>query len=65
MLACGGAELPELRRQTSEFAAAWKGAGLSGRLAVLPAHNHFTILEELAAPEGALTEMLMELIRAA
>jgi acetyl esterase/lipase len=61
MLACGGAELPELRRQTGEFAAARARAGLSGRLAVLPAHNHFTILEELAAPEGALTEMVMEL----
>ena len=63
MLAYGTAELPELQRQSREFASARASAGLPGRLAALEGHNHFTILEELAAPEGALTALLLELIK--
>jgi len=60
-IAYGTAELPELQRQSREYAAARAGAGLPGRIAALPAHNHFSILEELANPEGALTALLLEL----
>ena len=63
-LACGGAELPELQRQSEEFAAARARAGLSGRLVRLAGHNHFTILEELARPDGALTTLVRELTAA-
>ena len=63
LLACGGGELPELRRQSAVFADA--RAGLPGRLAELPAHNHFTILEELASPDGALTTLVRELVAGA
>ena len=59
----GSSELPELRRQSEEFAAARSRAGLPGRLVPLAGHNHFTVLEELARPEGALTSLLRELIR--
>lgn len=62
-LAYGGAELPELRRQSEEYAAARAGAGLPGTLTCLPGHNHFTLLEELARPEGALTQQVSELVR--
>ena len=62
MLACGGAELPELRRQSAEFAAARLRAGLPGRLVELPGRNHFTILEDLASPTGALSDLLRELV---
>ena len=58
----GTGELSELQRQSSEFAAARTGAGLPGRLAPLAGHNHFTILEELARPEGALTALVRELV---
>lgn len=57
----GGDELPELRRQSEEFAAARARIGLPGRLAPLAGHNHFTILEELARPGGALTTLVREL----
>jgi acetyl esterase/lipase len=62
MLTCGGAELPELRRQSAEFAAARQRAGLPGRFVELASHNHFTILEELASPTGALTAVLQDLV---
>jgi acetyl esterase/lipase len=53
-LAWGGAELPELQRQSADFAAL--GRGKPGAIATLPlpGHDHFSILEELASGEGAL-----------
>ena len=60
-VAYGGGELPELQRQSREFAMARARAGLPVRLAPLPGHNHFTILEELARPDGALTTLVREL----
>ena len=64
MLACGNDELPELQRQSEVFAAARQRAGLPGRLLKLDGHNHFSILEELASPDGALTTLLRELVAA-
>jgi arylformamidase len=64
IVACGGGELPELQRQSETFAAARKNAGLPGRLLRLAGHNHFTILEELASPAGALTTLVRELVAA-
>ena len=63
MLACGGAELPELQRQSRDYAAARAQAGLPGRLTMLDGLNHFTILEELASPDGVLTNLVRELTR--
>ena len=62
VLAYGSDELPELQRQSETFAAARARAGLPGRLERLAGHNHFTILEELANPEGALTTLVRELV---
>lgn len=61
MLVCGTGELAELQRQSETFAQARARAGLPGRLVPLPQHNHFTILEELAQPDGALTALVREL----
>jgi hypothetical protein len=61
VVAFGGDELPELRRQSEAFAAARARVGLPGRLARIPGHNHFTILDELANPDGALTALVREL----
>jgi arylformamidase len=57
VVAYGKAELPELQRQSEEYArhAKAKVLGLSG-------HDHFTILEELASPQGALTRELLALL---
>jgi len=58
----GGAELPELRRQSQEYFEALKARGLAATLSLLPGQNHFSILEELARPDGALTQGLLDLI---
>ena len=62
-IAYGTEELPELQRQSREFAAARASAGWPTKLAALPGHNHFTILEELAKPDGALTALVRGLVR--
>jgi acetyl esterase/lipase len=58
----GTAELPELCRQSIEYAQAWTGRGLPGRLLPVDGANHFTILEALADPDGALIRALVEMI---
>jgi arylformamidase len=63
-LAVGSSELPELKRQSEIFAEAAQARGLPVRLSVLPGHHHFSILDEIASPEGALTRELVELISA-
>lgn len=57
----GLGELPELVRQSEEFAAAWQANGLRGTYLPLPEHDHFSILEELARPGGAIFTALKEL----
>ena len=62
MIAYGAAELPELQRQSQDYATARAAAGLRGRSLRIDACNHFTILEQLAAADGALTRLLLELV---
>lgn len=54
-------ELPELVRQSEEYCGAWQARGLSGRYLPLPGHEHFSILEELARPDGQLVAALKTL----
>ncbi len=58
----GERELPELQRQSREFFTAWQSVGLKGQLLPLPAHNHFSILDELQRPDGALTTAVRRLV---
>lgn len=51
-------ELPELIRQSAEYAEAWTNRGLPGRYLPLSGHEHFSILEELARPDGAILAAL-------
>jgi len=53
-------ELPELIRQSEEFAAAWAKRGLPGRDLPLEGHDHFSIVDELATPDGRLVAALKE-----
>jgi arylformamidase len=62
VLAVGGAELPELQRQTGDFYAAYRARGLAAELLVLPGEDHFSILGQLAAPGGALTAAVLKLL---
>jgi arylformamidase len=57
----GLGELPELVRQSQEYAAAWTGRGLRGRYLPVAGHEHFSILEELARPGGAILGALQEM----
>jgi acetyl esterase/lipase len=59
IVAYGKAELPELQRQSETYARSVLGAALHAG----PGHNHFTILEELASPKGALTGVLTTMVR--
>ena len=61
----GGNELPELKRQSEEYVAAGRARGLPFSLDVLPGLHHFSILDELARPDGALTRALVELVKTA
>jgi len=56
----GGAELPELRRQSQAYAQAGRQRGAPVELSVLPGHHHFSILEEWSRG-GALTRELVRL----
>jgi arylformamidase len=61
----GLGELPELVRQSAEYAEAWKKQGLPGRYLPLPRHEHFSILDELARPDGAILGAFKELAKPA
>jgi arylformamidase len=58
----GGGELPELKRQSEDYAKAAKARVLPVDLTVLPGHHHFSILDELAKPEGAIVRALRDMI---
>lgn len=59
----GLGELPELIRQSEDYAAAWQKRGLPGQYLPLAGHDHFSILDELARPDGKLIAALKTLVR--
>jgi arylformamidase len=63
-LFAGAGELPELRRQSEDYFKALRAQGLPATLSLLAGKHHFSILDELAGPNGALTQGLLELIGA-
>jgi len=62
VVAYGTRELPELCRQSTEYARAWTERGLPGRLLPVDGADHFTILDTLARPEGVLTRALLAML---
>jgi arylformamidase len=52
LIAYGADELPELCRQSEDYAKL-----LKAKATAVPRRNHFTVLEELASPHGALTAL--------
>lgn len=63
MAFAGGDELPELRRQTTDYIAKRLDSDLPSELLMLPGCNHFSILDELVSPEGRVTQGLTTLLR--
>jgi arylformamidase len=61
-LSVGDAETSELRRQSMSFKEIADGLGLPVTLRTLPGHHHFSIVEELAQPDGALTRELVRVV---
>ena len=59
----GTAELPELCRQSINYATAWFERGLPGHLLPIDGADHFTILEMMARPDGELMQALLTLVR--
>ncbi|WP_345816332.1 alpha/beta hydrolase [Paraburkholderia sp. PREW-6R] len=58
-IAVGTAELPELVRHSQEYAAACERAGEQVRFVPLAGRNHFTILDDLAEPDGVQMRAVM------
>ena len=59
LVAVGGDEPDEFRRQSRDFHAAWRGAGLPGDFLEVPGSHHLTVLEELERPDAELTRRLV------
>lgn len=62
IIAYGEEELPELCRQSEDFHIAWDAGMLPSMLLRLPQHNHFSILEELADPDGVILKEIVSII---
>jgi arylformamidase len=61
LVTVGADELPELRRQSADYWAAWATQGLAGAMVSMKGENHFSIVDDFARPEGLQTRMLAEL----
>lgn len=56
----GQDELPLLRQQTQDFAAACARQGWQGPIAEVPNKNHFSVLDELSSPGGRILQHLLQ-----
>jgi arylformamidase len=61
-LVVGSAELPLLRRQTADFAGHRAKYGLPVTYEEIPGANHFSIMDEMAAPTGRITTLIRQLV---
>lgn len=64
LVAVGGDETDEFRRQSRDFLAAWKSAGHAGCWLEPSGKQHLTVLEELERPESDLCRALLAIARA-
>ncbi len=60
VLPFGADEGPEYRRQSEALAAAWGAGAEPPRATALAGHDHFSVVEELADADSALTETLVD-----
>ena len=61
-LFAGSAELPEMRRQTADYASARRAAGLPMQYAEIPDANHYTVLHGMMNGEGAIHRSIMAML---
>jgi acetyl esterase/lipase len=60
-LVVGSAELPLLRKQTADFAGHRARYGLPVTYEEIPGADHFSIMNEIMAPEGRVTTLIRQL----
>ena len=60
-LVAGSAELPLLRKQTADFAGHRTRYGLPVTYEEIPGADHFTIMQEMMAPNGRITTLIRQL----
>jgi acetyl esterase/lipase len=58
-LFAGSAELPEMRRQTADYARARRGAALPVNYEEIPGANHYTILNDMLRLDGRIHQALV------
>lgn len=58
IVAYGADDLPELKRQSREFGAAWSAQGLREQIIEVPRCHHYAVLEQLAQADGILANVL-------
>ena len=61
-LFAGSAELPEMRRQTADYASARREAGLPVRYAEIPDANHYTILNSMMDADGTIHQAILTML---
>ncbi|MGA2054061.1 MAG: alpha/beta hydrolase [Bradyrhizobium sp.] len=59
----GGRETSEFRRQTADYAAAWRTGGKACDIVAMPNYNHFDIALSLSDPDSPLVLELVRSIR--
>lgn len=62
--AVGGAESREFVRQSLDIVARWAPASVKAECVVIPGGNHFTVVDELMRPDGAMLERCVGLAQA-
>jgi arylformamidase len=65
VLAVGDGELTEFQRQTHAFAAAWRAAGQTCELIVVPGRNHFDMGADFGNTDSAVTQAILRQMRLA
>lgn len=61
-LFAGTAELPEMRRQTADYASARRAAGLATQYTEIPDVNHYTILNSMMNADGTVHQAIMAML---
>ena len=59
-LVVGGAELPLLRKQTSDFACHRAKYGLPVSYEEIPGADHFSVMDQLSSPTGRITTLIRQ-----
>ncbi|MHA1570101.1 MAG: hypothetical protein ACTSXZ_11585 [Alphaproteobacteria bacterium] len=58
----GDDESEEFHRQQADFVAEWRARGLPREVVGQPGHDHFSVLNELAAPDSVLHKAVLRQI---